>query len=184
MQQVLIRLIFSIFGSACQSFFPDFLVICVNCILNMLFWHRKFLSGLVIFFSFEASNVSFLTSKSLHSKGPLASRVERMNVCIEMRYVTHMDESCHTYGWVISHIWMSHFTHMNESCHTYGWVMSHIWMSHVTHMDESCHTCEWVMSHIWMSHVTHMDESYHTYRWVMSHIWMSHVTHVNESCQT
>ena len=25
---------------------------------------------------------------------------------------------------------MSHVTHMNESCHTYEWVMSHIWMIH------------------------------------------------------
>ena len=41
------------------------------------------------------------------------------------------------------------------SCHTCGWVMSHIWMSHVTHMKESYHTYEWVMSHIWMSHVWH-----------------------------
>jgi len=24
-------------------------------------------------------------------------------------------------------------THMNESCHTYEWVLSHMWMSHVTH---------------------------------------------------
>ena len=38
--------------------------------------------------------------------------------------------------------WMSHVSHMNESCHTYEWVMSHIWMSHVTHMNESCHTYE------------------------------------------
>jgi len=43
----------------------------------------------------------------------------------------------------VSYMWMSHFTHMNESCHTYEWVMSHIWMSHVTHMNESCHTYEW-----------------------------------------
>jgi len=36
---------------------------------------------------------------------------------------------------------MSHVTHTNESCHTYEWVMSHIWMSHVTRMmNESCHT--------------------------------------------
>jgi len=34
---------------------------------------------------------------------------------------------------------------MNESCHTYGWVMSHIWTRHVTHMDETCLTYEWVM---------------------------------------
>jgi len=64
-------------------------------------------------------------------------------------HVTHKNESCHTYDWVVSHIWMSHSTHMNESCHTYEWVMSHIWMSHVTHMNESCHTYEWVMSYIW-----------------------------------
>jgi len=51
------------------------------------------------------------------------------------------------------HIWMSHVAHMNESCHTYEWVMSHIWMSHVTHMNESCHIYEWVMSHIWMTYL-------------------------------
>ena len=78
----------------------------------------------------------------------------------------------------MSHIWMSHVTHMNESCHTYEWVMSHIWMSHTTHMNASTsHTYEWVMFHIWMSHVTHMNESCHT--------WMrQHVTHMNKSCHT
>jgi len=54
--------------------------------------------------------------------------------------VPHMNESCHTYEWVMSH--------------TYEWVMSHIWMSHVTHMNESC--------------LTHMNESCHTYEWVMA----------------
>jgi len=86
------------------------------------------------------------------------------------------------YKW--SHIWMGHVSHMNESCCTYEWVMSHIWMSHVTHMNASCHTHGWHMSHIWMHHITHMNESYHTYEWVMSHIWMRHVAHMNESCRT
>jgi len=44
---------------------------------------------------------------------------------------------------------MSHVTHTNETCHTYGCVMSQAlaetgWnesgMSHVTHTNESCHT--------------------------------------------
>ena len=78
----------------------------------------------------------------------------------------------------VTHVWMSHVTYMNESCHTYEWVMWHIWMSHVTHMKESCHTYEWVVLHIWMSHVTHMNESCHTYAWGQWHIWMSHVTHI------
>ena len=59
---------------------------------------------------------------------------------------------------------VSHGTCVSESCHTYEWVMAHMWTSHVTHINESCHTCEWVMSHIWMSHVSHMDESCHKRR--------------------
>jgi len=59
---------------------------------------------------------------------------------------------------------------MKESCHTYEWVMSHIWMSHVTHMDESCHTYERVMSHIW---IRHFIQGYATAR-VTSHIWIRH----------
>ena len=30
-----------------------------------------------------------------------------------------------------AHVWMRHVTRMNDSCHTYEWDMSHIWMSHV-----------------------------------------------------
>jgi len=59
----------------------------------------------------------------------------------------------------MSHMWMSRVTHVNESRHTWKWVMSHIWMSHVTHMNEPCHTYEWAMSHIWMSHVTHRHDA-------------------------
>jgi len=120
----------------------------------------------------------------------------------------HINDSWHTYEWVMAYIWMSHGRiwrdtttyqsvthiwgcsyerqyrsichgiHMNESWHTYEWVMAYIWMSHAyiwmshartmwniwishTHMRSyiSCHTCEWVM-HIWG----------HTYEWVM-HVW-------------
>ena len=82
---------------------------------------------------------------------------------------------CGVYEWVmLSRRCMSHVTHMNQSCYTDGWVMSHVWISHVTCMDESCHTHERVMSHTWTSHVTRQ-ESRHIYGWVTSHIWMSHV---------
>jgi len=93
-----------------------------------------------------------------------------------MNHVTHTNESCHTYEWVMSQMRMSHVTHMNESCHTYEWVMSHIQMSRVTHTNESRHTYEWVMSHIWMSHVTQLQE--------LPHVWVSHVTYRNESYYT
>ena len=88
-----------------------------------------------------------------------------------------MNGSCHTYEWVISHVWMSHVTRMNGSCHTYEWDMSHVCMSHVTRSES-------VMSHTCVIHVARMHESCHTYEWVMSHLWMSHVTRVNKSCHT
>jgi len=44
-----------------------------------------------------------------------------------------MNESCHTYEWVTSHLAMGHVTHINKSCHTYQ----------CTHINESCHTYEW-----------------------------------------
>ena len=42
---------------------------------------------------------------------------------------------------------MSHVSHMNESCLWYEWVMSLIWMSHVSHMKKACHTYEWGKDH-------------------------------------
>jgi len=50
-----------------------------------------------------------------------------------------------------------------QSCHTYEWIMSHIWMGHVT-------AHESFLAHIWMRHVTHMNASWCTYEWVMAHI--------------
>ena len=100
------------------------------------------------------------------------------------------ERSFSTFQWVklrineSCHIRMSHVTHLNESCHTYEWVMSQIWMSHGTHMNELCHLYEWVLLHIWMSHVTRIHESCYTYTWIISHTWMIHVTYTNESCHT
>jgi len=108
-------------------------------------------------------------------------------VRIWMSHVTHMNESCHARGRVMSHVWTCDAVRIHE------WVMSHIWMSHVTHMNESCHTYAWVMSHIWLSHATHRGLQAQVVRtcdavrirgWVMSHTWMSHVTHTDESCHT
>jgi len=104
---------------------------------------------------------------------------------ISSSHVTHMNESCHTYEWVMSHIWMIHVTNMNESCHKYEWVVLHTdGVCTQQQLSRSCRTYEWVMSHIWMSHVTHVSESCFTYEWVMSHKWMGHVTHMDESCHT
>jgi len=99
-----------------------------------------------------------------------------------------MNESCLKHTSVLSNTWMRQVTPANQSCHTYGWFMSHLRVSHVTPMVES-HEC--VMSHVWQSslyfanthviiiHVQHMNESCLKHAWVMSNTWMSQVTHAN-----
>ena len=67
-------------------------------------------------------------------------------------------------------LWMSHVTHMNESCHKYEWVMSHIynrvvytWMKHNLR-----HRTTWkgrVMAHTKLSHAPHVNESCRTNEW-------------------
>jgi len=117
---------------------------------------------------------------------------------------THMDESWHTYEWVVSyahmkiierfvtyvyerimtHIRNSHDTrtYMNEPCHAGVAPVpprqeeSNDFLH--THMNELCHTCEWVMSHT----RTKGDERClsHTYELVTTRIRMSHVTRTYE----
>jgi len=82
---------------------------------------------------------------------------------------------------------MSHVSHMNESCLSYEWVMSLIWMSHVSHMNESCLSYEWVMSHVLFireTRLVHIRDITKRYEWVMSRVWVSRVLHMKESCCT
>ena len=55
-------------------------------------------------------------------------------------------------------------------CHTYGWVMSHRWMSRVAHVNESCDTCEWVL--------LHMCDMTHSYVWHDSLIYATRLIHM------
>jgi len=106
---------------------------------------------------------------------------------VRINSVTHLNEACHNYKWVMTHIriWMCYVTHMK---YTYEWVMPHIQTSHVLFMNKSSHTYGWVICHVWMSHVTHMDKSCRTYNLNESRdayecvFWLSHVAHMNVSC--
>ena len=93
---------------------------------------------------------------------------------IWLNYVTHMNESQHTYEWGTAHIWMSHSTHMNEAQHTYEWVAAHIWMRHSTHMNESRHTCEWGTAQ-------HTYERVAAHKWILAHIQTNVDTHSEPS---
>ena len=107
-----------------------------------------------------------------------------------MSHVTHMNESCHTYEWVMTRIWMSHVTRADESLYIYDWDMSLFRIRPITYIDESCHTYGWVTWHIWMSlfthmsHVTRMNESRHTHTSVVPHVRISHVTQALQNILT
>jgi len=119
-----------------------------------------------------------------------------------------MNESCHTYAWLTSQIWMRHVTHMHTSCCTYERVTSRKCISHITRMNETCRRYKWGMSCIWivMSHIhtgirTSSARAGSNVEYarrettcycpfpakvsrVVSHIWMSHVTHMHEPCHS
>jgi len=89
----------------------------------------------------------------------------------------------------VSHLWVTHVTHLNELCPTYKWVM-HINESYcikqtflcrstcVTCVNDSCPTCKW------LTPVTYINESCPIYESVMSHVRTSHITHIKEACPT
>ena len=99
--------------------------------------------------------------------------------------------------WAVLHKCMKHVARSNNSCRTYEWVMSYIYMCVLRYFGERSRVVyKWVMSHIWMKHVAHMNQSCCKYKWVTSHIYMcvlwrevmcsaltSHVTHMDKSCR-
>jgi len=109
--------------------------------------------------------------------------------------VTHMDES---YGWVMSHIWMSP---MDESCHTYGWVrvvfICRIYMSYsyvvficvdlfirVTWRIPTCDTTQSYMWHDLFIYVTGLIHMCDMTRWNVRHDASVSVTWLVHICMT
>jgi len=124
-----------------------------------------------------------------------------------MSHVT-VNESCRTYKWVMTLIWMSHVTHImstpSHSCRRHMVHDSFKWVSWPIHMCDMTHSLwhdsfmrhysfkwvSWLIYVSWLLQMSvmthHLNESWHICHseWVMSHIWMSHGTHLNESYHT
>ena len=78
----------------------------------------------------------FIRERRIHSCGTHAHVLHESLICVMWLIHTHTATSS---GPRHSHDSRSSRNMcMDQLCHTYGWVMSHIWLSHVTHMDESC----------------------------------------------
>ena len=87
--------------------------------------------------------------------------------------MSYINESCHTYEWLMSR--------MNTSSDTYTSVMSHWWRTSGWKSNNgrttplvSSHTMWWLILFIQMSHITRMHDSFH--------IHLTDPTRIHESC--
>jgi len=65
--------------------------------------------------------------------------------------VAQLNVSHYTYGWVMSHMWMWHATRvMDESCHTYEGVMSHVSSPECHEWNGVCYTRRQLTEKIWL----------------------------------
>jgi len=103
----------------------------------------------------------------------------------------HLNDSCCTYAWITSYMWMKHISY------TYDWFMSHLWMIHDTHMDDACHTRErrWWRLRECFYRISELNVAMWNSTFLLKHIYktdmsLSHscnsicVTHVKKSCHT
>jgi len=119
------------------------------------YWHfqkKTCLSAKAYASSASSWEVSIATASAAARSGAPA---RLLSLC-QMGNVPCVNEHCRTYGWVMSHRWMSRVTHIrcsaqrcassatvslqNGSCPVREWATLHIWMNHAAHMHESCHT--------------------------------------------
>jgi len=144
------------------------------------------------------SHIKVLNHSVMLRHQPYINEYAGHDVC--MGHVTHVNEACLTYRYVMSHNgayinesacvrWCLH-----ESWHVRGmafvWVTSpmcdmihwHVW--HDSFFWVMWHMCDMICGHLYISHVTYLYESCHTHVWNDTwHVWQD-VTHINESCHT
>ena len=86
----------------------------------------------------------------------IKSRMQHVWTCGCVTLINKSQANIHHPPCNMSHIQVSHITHINESCHTYDWVMSHTWISHTLHNYEG--VTNWYSSSL-EHHATHVSES-------------------------
>jgi len=114
----------------------------------------------------------------------LCQQTWRIYMCDSFTCVTRFIHMC-------AMNWMNRVTHVNESCHIYKRVVSHIWMN-----DTLIHMCIWIIhmcSFICVTWLVHMCAMSHSYVWhdlfkcvpwliYMYNMTRSHVCHVLFIC--
>jgi len=97
-------------------------------------------------------------------------------------HATHVNDSCHTHEWDISHTFMGRITPTTRSEQTdsspvlykwvmYKWVMSHVYCNTLQHAATRCNTLQHTLHHTarWLHDSI--------YKWVKSHVYKSVASH-------
>ena len=146
------------------------------------------------------TTLHFSVSRSLYKR--FTSPINGLGLKWIHKQPQSLQQSCHTYQWVIWHISTSHGTYKTLhwrlvpvpfSLARYGspiqvarggrgavnlqfqCVAWHILMNLVTHINESCHPYEWVMLHT---------KPYTKASSIIATLWIRHVTHINATRHT
>jgi len=112
-----------------------------------------------------------------------------------------MNESCHTYKWVMSHMneWRHtckyvtnsdlaparptaplRYQNMNGSCHIYEWVISHVCIRHITRVNDLR-----IRHELWLRTTTpNSAAEISNYERIVSHTWMRHATYIHTPYHT
>jgi len=103
----------------------------------------------------------------IHVRACVTSTHERIRSQIHInRCMSHMNESCPTYDWVLSHTWMSHVPHMNQVPHTYK-------SMHITCVSVYISKCIWTYTQTCMNIFSNIYAYTSKYPWIHIQISMN-----------
>jgi len=97
--------------------------------------------------------VALLRKMTCDLRHPMSLRHPVSRVPLEGKGDSYGDSYDSRVTYTARHVW-------NESCHTYKWDMSHMWMRHVTHMSESYGNSHGVQCKVYFTHTCVNGESY------------------------
>jgi len=94
--------------------------------------HGAFICAVWLICMWDMTDSYLLHHRCVAGLSSCARCVDMTHSHVPHSYVRHDSFVCETWHIHTCHIWPQvarHGTHINESCHTNEWVMSHIWMS-------------------------------------------------------
>jgi len=111
--------------------------------------------------------------------------------CMNLSWHAHMTETCHTYEWVMSHIWVSHIASIYIDNSMYVWPHRFVtWLIRMRSMTWRIHMCDMTHPYVWhdlfmcVTWLIYMSDMTHSFVWHDSFIcvtWLIHTCDMTHS---